>query len=67
MAAAAGRDHSISQSTLSEAGQTSVLCCVCGRVGRPHELADLFTFLLSKRATYMTGAIINQDGGTQFF
>ena len=38
-----------------------------GRVGRPHELADLFTFLLSKRATYMTGAIINQDGGTQFF
>lgn len=38
-----------------------------GRVGRPHELADLFTFLLSKRAAYMTGAIINQDGGTQFF
>lgn len=38
-----------------------------GRVGRPHELADLFTFLLSRRAAYMTGAIINQDGGTQFF
>lgn len=38
-----------------------------GRVGRAHELADLFTFLLSKRAAYMTGAIINQDGGTQFF
>jgi len=38
-----------------------------GRVGRPHELADLFAFLLSKRAAYMTGAIINQDGGTQFF
>ncbi|KTE38571.1 MULTISPECIES: SDR family NAD(P)-dependent oxidoreductase [unclassified Sphingopyxis] len=38
-----------------------------GRVGRPHELADLFVFLLSKRAAYMTGAIINQDGGTQFF
>lgn len=38
-----------------------------GRVGRPHELADLFAFLLSKRAGYMTGAIINQDGGTQFF
>ena len=38
-----------------------------GRVGRPSELGDLYAFLLSGRAGYMTGAIINQDGGTHFF
>jgi NAD(P)-dependent dehydrogenase (short-subunit alcohol dehydrogenase family) len=38
-----------------------------GRVGRPTELGELYAFLLSERAGYMTGAIINQDGGTHFF
>jgi len=37
-----------------------------GRVGRSEELADLFAFLLSSRAGYLTGATINCDGGTQF-
>ncbi len=36
------------------------------RPGRPEELADLYAFLLSNRAAYMTGALINCDGGTQF-
>ncbi len=36
------------------------------RVGEPEELADLFAFLLSSRAGYLTGAVINCDGGTQF-
>ncbi len=34
-----------------------------GRVGRPEEFADLASFLLSSRASYVTGAAINLDGG----
>ena len=37
-----------------------------GRVGRSHELGELIAFLLSARAGYLTGAMINCDGGTQF-
>jgi 3-oxoacyl-[acyl-carrier protein] reductase len=37
-----------------------------GRAGLPEELGELFAFLLSARAGYLTGATINCDGGTQF-
>jgi 3-oxoacyl-[acyl-carrier protein] reductase len=37
-----------------------------GRPGRPEEVGDLFAFLLSPRAGYLTGALINIDGGTDF-
>jgi NAD(P)-dependent dehydrogenase (short-subunit alcohol dehydrogenase family) len=37
-----------------------------GRVGLSTEIADLFAFLMSSRAGYLTGAVINCDGGTQF-
>ncbi|AIT81434.1 hypothetical protein JI59_17400 [Novosphingobium pentaromativorans US6-1] len=37
-----------------------------GRIGLSTEIADLFAFLLSPRAGYLTGATINCDGGTQF-
>ena len=36
------------------------------RVGLPHEAAELIVFLLSPAATFMTGALINIDGGTSF-
>jgi NAD(P)-dependent dehydrogenase (short-subunit alcohol dehydrogenase family) len=34
-----------------------------GRVGRAQEFADIGSFLLSSRASYITGAAINLDGG----
>ena len=34
-----------------------------GRVGRPQEVADIGSFLLSSRASYITGSAINLDGG----
>lgn len=36
------------------------------RGGMPHEAGELIAFLLSDRAAYMTGAVINIDGGTDF-
>jgi 3-oxoacyl-[acyl-carrier protein] reductase len=34
-----------------------------GRYGRPQELADVVTFLCSERASYVTGASLQIDGG----
>jgi NAD(P)-dependent dehydrogenase (short-subunit alcohol dehydrogenase family) len=34
-----------------------------GRFGRAHEFADLASYLLSERASYVTGTAINLDGG----
>jgi 3-oxoacyl-[acyl-carrier protein] reductase len=36
------------------------------RAGRHEEFADLMIYLLSARASYVTGATINIDGGTDF-
>ena len=36
-----------------------------GRLGQPHELADLVTFLASPRSSYITGANIPVDGGAK--
>ncbi len=34
-----------------------------GRFGKPEEIADLVTFLASDKANFITGAVINIDGG----
>ncbi|MDP2014447.1 MAG: SDR family oxidoreductase [Actinomycetota bacterium] len=36
------------------------------RPGKPEEVGDLLAFLLSPRAGYLTGALVNIDGGTDF-
>lgn len=36
------------------------------RIGEPHEVGELIAFLLSEKAAYLTGAMINIDGGTDF-
>jgi 3-oxoacyl-[acyl-carrier protein] reductase len=36
------------------------------RIGEPHEVGELIAFLLSPKAAYLTGAMINIDGGTDF-
>ncbi|KAF2401564.1 3-alpha--hydroxysteroid dehydrogenase [Trichodelitschia bisporula] len=33
------------------------------RMGKPHEVADLIEFLLSEKSSFMTGAVVNIDGG----
>ena len=35
------------------------------RYGRPEEVADLISFLLSERAEYITGSVLHIDGGFQ--
>ena len=34
-----------------------------GRLGTPHDIADLVSFLVSDRASYITGEDINLSGG----
>jgi NAD(P)-dependent dehydrogenase (short-subunit alcohol dehydrogenase family) len=34
-----------------------------GRVGEPHEVAELIYFLASDRASWITGATVSIDGG----
>ena len=35
----------------------------CGRFGKPEEVADVVVFLSSERASWVTGACLNVDGG----
>ena len=34
-----------------------------GRIGTPEEIADLATFMMSNKASYMNGECVTLDGG----
>jgi NAD(P)-dependent dehydrogenase (short-subunit alcohol dehydrogenase family) len=40
--------------------------CDLGRAGRPEEIGAVIAFLASRRNSYMTGADVNVDGGSDF-
>ena len=58
-AAAAGQSEDEFYRKLAQGGDIPL-----GRVGRAEEFADLAAYLLSDRASYVTGSAINLDGGS---
>jgi NAD(P)-dependent dehydrogenase (short-subunit alcohol dehydrogenase family) len=54
-----GGDESASSELIRQLGGVAL-----DRAGQPEEVAELLTFLASDRASYLTGAEINADGGT---
>lgn|GEM_PF-2097503 len=55
-------EEALERVMVEEWGFTAAL----GRPGQPHEVGELTAFLLSPRAGFLTGALINIDGGTNF-
>ncbi|MFX1329316.1 MAG: SDR family oxidoreductase [Promethearchaeota archaeon] len=49
--------------TYEEVEKTWITPIPLGRLGKPQELANLVVFLASERATYITGTVIQIDGG----
>jgi len=50
-------------STVEEEAQKQAKASPLGRIGRPEEFANAAVFLLSPAASYITGVMLNVDGG----
>jgi len=46
-----------------EAAKRTLQSVPLGRLGKPEEIAELATFILSEKASYMNGEIVTLDGG----
>ncbi|WP_391120607.1 2,4-dienoyl-CoA reductase [Psychrobacillus sp. L3] len=46
-----------------EAAKRTIKSVPLGRLGKPEEIAELATFMLSEKASYMNGEIVTLDGG----
>jgi len=51
------------KSTIEEEMKKQMAACPLGRMGRPDEFANAAVFLLSQAASYITGVMLNVDGG----
>lgn len=49
--------------SFEEAQKSEISQIPWGRLGKPEEVADLVVYLLSERASYLTGNLIQVDGG----
>ena len=59
-------DTDMSNFTKTEAGRTTALAMqALKRIGRPEDVADVVTFLVSERARWITGASVPVDGGSK--
>lgn len=62
-----GRDPTDAYGAYEQLMSEYEAACDLKRVGWPEEIGAVIAFLASKRNSYMTGADVNVDGGTDFF
>ncbi|WP_346659644.1 SDR family oxidoreductase [Pseudomonas sp. RIT-PI-S] len=53
----------VSGSTVQKVLEAKETALPIGRLAKPEEIADVALFLASSRASYVTGAVIDMDGG----
>lgn len=56
-------DTSMSEEVIESLGETVISRILLRRIGRPEEVADAVWFLCSRFADYITGQVLNVDGG----
>lgn len=49
--------------SVEDVGKEEAMAIPLGRFGKPEEIADFVTYLVSDRASYVTGNVIQVDGG----